>query len=475
MTPTLIHLLFLSTHALANAPSKLVVIDTLPTTLLPLYARTDAEHRAAALLFEPLYYQSAIGSDLTSKLVRAYRLETAPEPALELELEPTALWADGHPIDGEDVCFTIAAWLLPTNPVPDSSAHRSRIASCTVGPDAKTATVHFRRAVPDPRHWLQLALMPAHAFKDASIPPEHPFAHAAFGSKGRTAVLEDNRLNITSTAKRGPLQHIEVRADPLPNPTSPTVRVRSSRTPPLDNTPEGLQLRSYDSHDIWFVAVHYRGPLADPDVRRALAATIDRPALIETVWGKRYDSPAPITGPFLPSSPLHNRSVSTPPAPAGTLPQEPLKMGIREADAALEPRLAPALLAQLQAQGLTVTLVEVPGDAAVSAPLPATVNELDLMLVRWTVPPTDHVGEVVAQEGRYNPFHTADTTALRLFDTLDHATTFTAERDAAHALHAHLQDGALALWLTTGVVRSEWPEVVPRVPLQPGWYWTELR
>lgn len=42
------------------ADDTLVFVDELPTTLLPLYARTDADARAHELLYDKLFYSSPI-------------------------------------------------------------------------------------------------------------------------------------------------------------------------------------------------------------------------------------------------------------------------------------------------------------------------------------------------------------------------------------------------------------------------------
>lgn len=42
------------------ADDRLVFVDELPTTLLPLYARTDADVRAHELIYDRLFYSTPI-------------------------------------------------------------------------------------------------------------------------------------------------------------------------------------------------------------------------------------------------------------------------------------------------------------------------------------------------------------------------------------------------------------------------------
>ena len=58
---------------------------------------------------------------------------------------------------------------------------------------------------------------------------------------------------------------------------------------------------------------------------------------------------------------------------------------------------------------------------------------------------------------------------------MDTAPTATEEIAAAHALHSYLHASTYALWLSHGQARSRWPAELPRVPITPGSYWTELR
>ncbi|HCH66024.1 MAG: hypothetical protein CL927_12975 [Deltaproteobacteria bacterium] len=467
MPLSMLPLLWLGAAAQAT-PKALVVIDALPTTLLPLYARTDADRRTAALLFEPLFYRSALGAQLESKLVERYAVEVGDQgPAITLQLSSEAQWADGNPIDGEDLCFTIDALVLDTNPVSDSAAHRSRLAGCTVGEDPTTATVTFRRPVPDPRDWLQLSVLPAHAFSSPSIPPDHPFSRAAVGSKDRTAVLHDDQVSITAHAPRSRPQHIQVQSTAGNMEGAAVVEVR---VPTAAGAPPDPTLRRFDSRELWHIAIRHTGPLAEADARQVLDAALDRTQLIEAVWGTGPTAPVPVTGPFLHTSPFSNRSLThrTPQdAPANA--SAPLQMGFYTADASVEPRLGPALVSLLASRGVAITLVPLPNATATLPP------DIDLLLMRWVPPQTDHVGPLLHPDGAQNPFQTADSTALALWTAMDAAPTAPEEQAAAHALHAHLHASTYALWLTEGDARSRWPAELPRIPLTPGTYWTELR
>ena len=95
--------------------------------------------------------------------------------------------------------------------------------------------------------------------------------------------------------------------------------------------------------------------------------------------------------------------------------------------------------------------------------------------MHWLPPLTNHPGSVLRPDGAHNPFHTTDPRALELLTTTDAAATASDEVAAAQALHAWLHASTYALWLSHDQARSRWPTTLPRVPITPGRYWTELR
>ena len=454
--------------ALVNA-APMVVLDELPTTLLPLYADSAADRRVSALLFEPLFYRTGIDSELKSNLVDRYVVH-ADGAAIELYLRRDAHWADGQPVDAEDVCFTIEALLMPTNPVPDVAEHRARLSGCAPASEGASAMIQFRRPVASPRDWLQLPVLPSHGFSSPIISPDHAFARGAFGSRDRRAVLHEDRVEVSSTGGRGPLDGpMEIRRQAAGGIASAAIHVQAPRSV-VERQPPGTTVRSFPTREIWFVAIRPTGPMADVALRRSLDASVDRAALIEAVWGARYAAPDAVTGPFLHTSPFYRRASDGMSHPRTELVEPPsLTLGIRRGDAAVQPDLARAVAEQLTAAGWPVTVVELEDG---SASPPASV---DLMVVRWPVPLTDHVAAVVRPDGPANPFGVSDPTAVSLLEAMEDAATFEEQVSSAHGLHAHLQESVFALWLSEGLARSVWPNAVPRVAITPGTYWTEVR
>ena len=82
--------------------------ESLPTTMNPLFARTMVDRRAHELVFDRLYYRSAITAEVKSRLVASETVLDGRE-AIELALVEGVKWHDGQPVLASDICFRIDA------------------------------------------------------------------------------------------------------------------------------------------------------------------------------------------------------------------------------------------------------------------------------------------------------------------------------------------------------------------------------
>lgn len=392
-------------------------------------------------------------------------------------------FADGHRVDAEDVCFSIEAILNPANPVPWAGEHRRTVTGCDVV-DRSTAVVHFARRVPDPREWLDVAILPAHAFASTTVPVDHPFAREAFGSIRMTASLDEERVVYRRTSKQAPphLRVFEQRWDlgvedvVAGRAHGMLVTAREDR-PRLDE--DTLLSRRFDTRDAWFLLVNPRGPLSLLDTRVALDRAIDRDELRATVWGDEAADPNPLTdeltGPVRLSSPLYNRSVE--PRASSSLPPgllQTLRLGVGEAQEAIEPGLGAAIAAQLRGQGVTVELVPLPGDPLTVGYDRGVLRDLDLLVGRWVSRMPNHLRPLFHPEGSHNVFEVHSDALGEHLAALESAVTSTAYAEAAHGLQRTSFDEVFAIWLVSGGKRSVWTSRLRSNIVTPLYYWSQF-
>ena len=84
--------------------------EALPSTMNPLFARTMVDRRAHELVFDRLYYRSAVTSEIKSRLIEtATPLEGGLK--IDLVLKQGIKWHDGTDFTAEDVVFTYNLYL----------------------------------------------------------------------------------------------------------------------------------------------------------------------------------------------------------------------------------------------------------------------------------------------------------------------------------------------------------------------------
>ena len=299
--------------------------EALPSTLNPLFARTMVDRRSQELVFDRLYYRSAITNELKSRLVSrpAERLEDGRK--LKLYLKEGIKWHDGKAFGPDDICFTIDAMLDPSTPSEIAKDFRESIVGCDKVNRDNAAVIEFVKPYHNPEERIAFSVLPEHIFDSTSISPDLDFSARPVG----TGPMKGSRGSRVVKFTSFPNEHHNARIDELSMTEGgdPFVQVRTllnagvqgliSVAPPLRPdiaASDDVALKSYDLRSWWFMALNTSTPaLADRRVRQAINHTLDRSALRELTVGVDPNDTNPpcefVSGPFVQSSPYYNRSV----------------------------------------------------------------------------------------------------------------------------------------------------------------------
>ncbi len=517
MVPTTIRSALLAAGAVLMtsllAGSSIAYYDeSLPSSLNPLFARTMVDQRAQELVFDRLYYRSAITNQLLSRLVE--RDEDVGEDGLKLVLRQGVRWHDGKRLGPGDVCFTIDAMLDRRTPSTVAQGYREVLAGCEVLKKEHAVVVEFARPFYNKKERLQFRVLPRHAFDSTAIRPDLPFANAPIGS----GPLRAERSSRALTLRRVDNVHYQTKIDRVATSQGgdPQVQVRNvmlgavqgmvAVTPPLRqdiNASEDASLKSYDLRSWWFVAINPR-TVADRRIRQALDRFLDREKLRELTIGVKPGAVNPpcqfISGPFVPSSPYYNHSVEEVVradydkakalmAEAGARWSKgrwridgrpiPLRIGI---NAALGPE-APDLLVQvgnqLREAGFETTVYRESSDAWVQQAITGRLaGEYDMLIGKWSFGLVEEVGDLfhsrTGTEGSLNLFGYENPAVDELLEAFDAARTDTEAQDAYHALHALLAEDLPYLFLWKLDTKSAWRNEVRDNVIAPYFYFSEF-
>jgi peptide/nickel transport system substrate-binding protein len=487
--------------------------ESLPSTMNPLFARTMVDRRSHELMFDRLYYRSAVTSELKSRLVETATVQEGGK-SVRLVLKEGVTWHDGEVLDADDICFTVRALLDPNTPSLLGQQYREVIQSCAGS--KRDVTITFVKPFHNPTERLGFPVLPSHAFGgNTAIAPDHEFSLRPVGtgpmrgSKGRREVKFTAAPSLLHTPRIEVLQLAEG-GDPL-------VQVRTllnsgvqgvvSVAPPLRNdvaASDDVALKSYDLRSWWYVALNTRkGALADPRVRQALDVSIDREELRRLTMGYDPDDVAQpcqfISGPFVPSSPYYNRSVPVRArsdlakskalmTSAGAAQEggswvkdgQPvlLKIGMN-APLDLEAKdLLNQLGNQLQSAGFQRQVYKVSADDWVTKAQAGQMTDFDMLIGKWSfgvVEDVQHQFQTRAGgNGTLNLFDYSNPKADELLRAYDQATTDTQAQDAYHELHALLAEDLPYLFLWKLDTKSAWRMEVKGNTITPYYYFTEF-
>ncbi len=297
------------------SPQKLRFnLATDPTTLNPLFGHPDAasvEQQVARLSFEPFIDLDEHGRPVPALLQEIPTLSnggiSSDGHTITYRLRPQVRWSDGRPVTSADVLFTLHAILDPNNPVRSHEGYDD-IASA-VAPDSHTVIFHLKRA------WAPAALtyfsygtsaqfvLPAHVLQSQA-----PLAQAPFNA---APTVGDGPYTFVAWHRGDSLQYVANRRYWKGTPAIPGLDVRIAPDPSTNLitlqsgsvdwnliAPSQRQIVARNPH-VRFVSVPTavvaalvfntaRAPLDDVRVRRAIAMSIDRPAISAKITLGQY-------------------------------------------------------------------------------------------------------------------------------------------------------------------------------------------
>ncbi len=491
----------------------LAVYDSaLPSTLNPLYARSMVDRRVHELIFDRLYWRSAITSEVRSRLVAK---GTALSDGLQwkMNLVPGLTWSDGESLGPEDVCFTVRTLLDVRNGSPVAAGFRDVLASCSVEKKDNSATVTFTRPLYNPADRLSFHVLPAHVFDEELIAPDHAFSTRPTGSGAMQGNL--GRREIKLTARRS-VQHPSALAEMIVSEGGdPLVQVRTllnggvhgliSVAPPLRTevaASDEVALKGYDLQSWWFAALNPR--TLTKDMRAALDLSLDRWQLRELTMGFDPEEPSPacvlISGPFVPSSPFYNRAIRVAERSdmAGVRRQMTaagatmevgrwvrngrpvdLRIGMMSSLDVEARDLLNQVGNQLQAAGFGRNVFRVSTDDWNTRVLTGQMaDEADVLIGKWSFGAAENVNALFETRhgglGSLNIFGFSDPTVDKLVGNYNAARTDTEAANAYHELHRSLADSHPYLFLWKLDTRSAWRNEVQNNVISPYWYFTEF-
>ena len=487
--------------------------QSLPTTLNPLFASTMVDHRAHELIFDRLWYRSAITSELQSRLVERWEVVDAGK-VLRIQLREGIRWHNGKDVTAEDVCFTVGALLDPGTPSPLAEAYRELLVGCEVKEQA--ALVRFKRVHHNPRELLSFALLPRSAFASTAITPDLEFSTRPVGSGPFSGAMGRRGVSFSSFSNPHHKQHLGQLS--LQEGGDPLVQARTvlnngvqgiiAVPPPYRDelaSSDDVALKSYDLRSWWYVAVNTsEGALADRRVRQGLDLLLDRAELRQRTLGiapEAQNSPCEfISGPFLLYSPYYNRAVPVDehddPAKAELLLTSAglsreggvwhhegapitLRVGMLASLEVEAPDLLDQIGNQLGAAGFGLQLVKITAEEWNRRIVTGrAADDYDLLIGKWSFGLVEDVSPLFhtrsGQEGRQNLFNYSDPTTDRLLDMYGAAITDTEAQDANRQLHAHLAEELPYLYLWKLDTKSAWRTEVRGNIISPFYYFTEV-
>ncbi len=504
-------LLVVAAFGLAAAAPLTWYETSLPTTLHPLYGRSMVDRRASELIFDRIYYRSAVTHELRSRLVTD-GVAVDEGRGWRMRMRDGLTWHDGQPVVAQDLCFTVSALLDPLTPSPVAQATRADLAGCTV--EGNTVTVRFNRAVYNAPDRLAFPLLPAHRFASTELRPDDAFSSRPTGTGPMSAGL--GRREVRYTARNTGAHTAQIGEGLLQEAGDPLILVRTLLSngvhgaisiPPAYRSEvaasDEVGLKNYDLQSWWFIALNPQ-TLPTVPLREAIDAAIDRTRLRDLTLGYDPEDPSPpcafISGPFVPSSPYANRSVpireradlalvGSRMATAGgkliggrwTVNGKPLTLRIGQH--ALLDLEARDLLSQignmLQGAGFDRTVERISNDTWQSEGLSGGLaDRYDLLVGRWSFGHDERVDPLFetrrGDRGGLNLFNWSDAETDALIGRHRAAATDTQARDAYHALHAHLARVRPYAFLWKLDTKSAWRNEVRNNVISPYWYFTEF-
>ena len=489
--------------------------ENLPTTMNPLFSRGMVDKRTHELVFDRLFYRSAITNELKSNLVAKFQ-KVEEGKKLKIYLKEGVKWHDGKNFGPDDVCFTIDAMLNPKTPSPIAKGYRESIVGCESFKRENSAVIEFVKPFHNPRERIAFSVLPAHAFDSTEISPDLDFSSRPVGTgpmkgtKGRQAVTftampnaHHNAKIASAQAQEGGDPFVQVRTL-LTGGVHGVIAVAPQHRPDV-RASDDVALKSYDLRSWWFIALNTnKGALQNQKVRAAIEHTIDRTQLRELTIGVKADEPnSPcefVSGPFVGSSPYYNRSVKPNPradrAKAANLMKEAgaseqagrwilngepitLRIGMNAPLDSEAKDLLNQIGNQLQEGGFDRQVFRVPyDDWATRAVTGRLSDQFDALIGKWSFGVVEEVNPMfhtrTQGKGSLNIFNYSNPKVDSLLAQYDVAKTDTEAQDAYHELHEYLAQDLPYIFLWKLDTKSAWRNEVRNNTISPFFYFTEF-
>jgi peptide/nickel transport system substrate-binding protein len=488
--------------------------ESLPTTMNPLFAKLMVDFRTHELVFDRLYFRSAITNELKSRVADKFE-KVDGGLGVKVHLKDGIKWHDGNKLSPADVCFTIDAMLDPKTPSPIAKPYRETIASCEALDKENSAVIKFKKVYHQPLEHLGFSILPKHKFTSTTVAPDSEFSSRPVGtgpmkgSKGRREVRFDVFPNVHHAAKIDVLSLSEG-VDPYVSvQTLVNGGVHGLISVPPNLRPDvaaqdDVALKSYDLRSWWFIAVNTnKGPLKDKRVRQALNLSVDRSELREFAVGVDKNDENPpcefVSGPFVQSSPYYNRQIkvvdksdrakaSSLMTAAGAVQNAgrwmmggapiALKIGMNAPLDAEAKDLANQVGNQFQAGGFDRTVFRISSDDWSRKAVAGEMGDFDLLIGKWSFGLVEDVSPMfhtrAGGKGGLNIFNYSNAQVDALLGRYDSAKTDTEARDAFHELHSYLSEDLPYLFLWKLDTKSAWRNQVRGNTISPYYYFTEF-
>jgi peptide/nickel transport system substrate-binding protein len=309
-----------------NGGTLRVWVEAEPPTLCDLvehdaWSRWIVENQIVETLLE----QDPGTGAIAPRLATTIKEETVPGGRrLTLELRSGVEFHDGHPFTSADVVFTLE---LARDPKvgADQRAELEAVRKISA-PDARTVVIELSKPAPFIKQTLaHLTILPRHLFQDHTADlRKAPAARAPVGTgpfrfgawdSGREITIERNdkywgdkahfdRVAFRIVRDRSVAQELYRRGElDVIWRVPPSDRALATDASLAGHTLYSWPLRAY-GFIVWNTT---SGPLADARVRRALALLLDRDRYAKIAF---HGAAVPITGPYAPSTPSYDKSVT---------------------------------------------------------------------------------------------------------------------------------------------------------------------
>jgi peptide/nickel transport system substrate-binding protein len=277
--------------------------------LNPIFAEGDENARdLASLIFEGLTRIDP-GGEVTGALAQSWEV-SADQKSYRFQLRPGARWADGRPVEAEDVQFTIRLVQDPAYQGTFLPGTWRNVQAAVETPDRIDLTLPAPSAAFLANAAL-LPILPRHAFSGTSVADvkAHPFNERPYGS-GPFRVTQRDGEGITLERSRAArltplLERVRFRIYPSVEAAAAALEGKAvdalAEPPPRFTVGRNPRLRVYTAQTYQYTALLFNlradvPYFQDRRVRRAVAMAINRQRLIAEVLARQAtpaDGPIP--------------------------------------------------------------------------------------------------------------------------------------------------------------------------------------